>query len=160
MLYDSFTRSKVPKTCEKTRNAYMLIYQRQVPQPLHKPEEDQKREEEEEKETQGCHALIDRVWEDNMRFLNEKKLFDPVYFSFIWDLADPSAPSDPSATLSFLDKQDRSSLVLTNLPPFSGLALRTTQLATVFFLEVVAHAKDCDLLPRFADRLLERYHPL
>jgi len=105
----------------------MLIYQRQVPQPLHKPEEDQKREEEEEKETQGCHALIDRVWEDNMRFLNEKKLFDPVYFSFIWDLADPSAPSDPR------------------------LALRTTQLATVFFLEVVAHAKDCDLLPRFAD---------
>jgi hypothetical protein len=39
-----------------------------------------------------------------------------------------------------------------------GLSLRTLQVATFFFLEVISHAKDREILPRFGDRLRQRYY--
>ena len=45
-------------------------------------------------------------------------------------------------------------------PLVKGLSLRTLQVATFFFLEVISHAKDREILPRFGDRLRQRYNLL
>lgn len=93
MSYDMFTRVKVPKTVEKTRNAYMLIYQRKATQPMGdnalpvqpSPSLDYK---DDGLSTGGYRKLLEYVWADNMRFLHEKKLFDPTYFNFLCQLVD------------------------------------------------------------------------
>lgn len=148
LSYDTFTRTRLPRNFEKTRNAYMLIYQRKVPQPVGSSPKDvdanagatavavaaQAEPAQQEPKARGCSKLLEHVWKDNVRFLHEKKLFDPAYFSFLWHLIDLNSDS--------------------SLP---GLSLRTLQVATFFFLEVISHAKDREILPRFGDRLRQRY---
>jgi hypothetical protein len=175
LSYDSFTRSKVPRTFEKTRNAYMLIYQRKVPQPVvsvsglaaDNPASTAVTAQETQslQSGHGCSKLLEHVWEDNVRFLHEKKLFDPAYFSFLWHLTDLNSSSAlPGTTLAcFFHLECATGRKSTNtvachvVNVHTGLALKTVQVATFFFLEVISHAKDREILPRFGDRLRQRY---
>lgn len=121
LSYDTFTRTRLPRNFEKTRNAYMLIYQRKVPQPVGSSPKDvdanagatavavsaQAEPAQQEPKDRGCSKLLEHVWKDNVRFLHEKKLFDPAYFSFLWHLIDlnsdsslPGTPTTPSCRVS------------------------------------------------------------
>jgi hypothetical protein len=199
LSYDTFTRTRLPRNFEKTRNAYMLIYQRKVPQPVGSSPKDvdanagatavavaaQAEPAQQEPKARGCSKLLEHVWKDNVRFLHEKKLFDPAYFSFLWHLIDlnsdsslPGTPTTPSCRVSVVCRVPcitrvrvscvcRASRVcvcvlLLIMGYFcgvarKGLSLRTLQVATFFFLEVISHAKDREILPRFGDRLRQRY---
>ncbi len=113
LSYDTFTRTRLPRNFEKTRNAYMLIYQRKVPQPVGSSPKDvdanagatavavstQAGEPaQQEPKVRGCGKLLEHVWKDNVRFLHEKKLFDPAYFSFLWHLIDLNSESSLPGT--------------------------------------------------------------
>jgi hypothetical protein len=91
----------------------MLIYQRKVPQPVGSSPKDvdanagatavaasaQAGEPaQQEPKARGCSKLLEHVWKDNVRFLHEKKLFDPAYFSFLWHLIDLNSESSLPGT--------------------------------------------------------------
>lgn len=148
MSYDTFTRSKIPKTVEKTRNAYMLIYQRKVTQALNDLQQLPL-----ETSGLGCNRLLDYVRLDNMRFLHEKKLFDPCYFNFLLQLLEISSESNIPGTIPRCEWMWQTSYLKFK----SGPSLQTIQIATNFFLEVTSHAKDREILPRYVEQLQKVY---
>lgn len=94
---------------EKTHSAYMLFYEhcnmdnkprlpKRVPIPMH---------------------LKEQIWEDNFQFLQDKLVFDPSYFNFMWQFC-YNIPRTIKADMLF----------------------HTIKLATSFLLETLVHSRD------------------
>ena len=118
---DSVQGKYVTRTHLRVNNAYMLFYDRVKPTP---------------KTEAGAppvppvplvqtpSALVPRpifnhVWEENMKFLRDKNIFDVDYFSFLWPLVQlkpaPAADQEDAGTHS-IHPDSRASLIMFILP--------------------------------------------
>ena len=94
----SDTMSRHTKVVTRTQNAYMLIYERAdaAPKDLEeaapaKQEMAISRKAEEEFAVAAPKPLYEEVWDQNVRFLRDMKVFDKDYFSFNLNLLKVSA---------------------------------------------------------------------
>eukprot|EP01119_Soliformovum_irregulare_P014939 TRINITY_DN4142_c0_g1_i2.p1 TRINITY_DN4142_c0_g1~~TRINITY_DN4142_c0_g1_i2.p1 ORF type:complete len:2758 (-),score=812.11 TRINITY_DN4142_c0_g1_i2:29-8302(-) len=115
----------VSKMVEKAYNGYMLFYER-VGQDAPSPSSDAM-----VIDTPNRPAIppriFDKIWRENQTFLNEKHVFDPIYFKFVWNIVKLES-SDP-----VLDYTD---------PDFSHPAMRSLVLGTKFIFNTLCHAKE------------------
>ena len=49
--------------------------------------------------------IFNKIWEENMKFLNEKNIFDSDYFKFLWSVISVEPPSG-EMTLSLFKKNN------------------------------------------------------
>lgn len=79
--WDPAQQKHVSQVVSKIYSAYMLFYDRVKPYNTKKenltPEEESKL---------VPRAIYDKIWEENMTFLNDKNLFDTNYFQFLWNI--------------------------------------------------------------------------
>ena len=140
----------------RSRNAYMLIYERDEEIPLQvQVEEEPKKEEEgaivpsrkvkskksnENFEVSLPSKLYEEVWKENVNFLMGKKVFDPEYFAYIYQaLSEDRTPVD----LEYVQKDPSE--------------FNTLKVVTNFVLEILTHSKDKDFLPKVCNLLKQKF---
>lgn len=131
--WDEVAGKHVPKWRAKTYNAYMLFYQRVKPiHPVRVLEERQAAQ-------LVPEPIYNGIWEENMAFFQDKNIFDPDYFDFLWSVVklDQSAPVT-DATLA---------------PDMAHPTMRAIELGTRFIVETLSHAKDKGNLPSYVAHL-------
>lgn len=89
--------------------------------------------------------IYKKIWEENMAFLNDKNIYDPDYFGFLWRIVslDKSPP---------IMTYDTTSLDLNTDP-----AMRSIQLGTRFIIHTLSHAKEKSYLKEYTDYLKTLY---
>lgn len=94
---------------EKTHSAYMLFYE-------HSDMEKQARK---TRNIKVSKELQDGIWEDNYQFLQDKLVFEPSYFNFIWQFCNSIPKTIPS-----------------------DIVFHSTKLAISFFSETLLHSRE------------------
>jgi len=81
-MWDHQQRRSVPRTIQRSYNAYLLFYERCNPEkpPVENPIPKEKQS------SLVPRQLYDEVWEKNVRFLMDKHLFDKDYVAFLQSL--------------------------------------------------------------------------
>jgi len=130
-------------TTERSRNAYILFYDR-------KPES-------KDGKVAECKSadrfevsnknIAQEIWRDNLLFWKDKAMYDVHYFDFLWNLVDwiPIA------------EQKEAKLELPPEPEKYSLHQAVTELATRFVLMTLSRALHKDSLPRWAELLNKLY---
>lgn len=94
---------------EKTHSAYMLFYEHC----------DMDKEPRQTQKVSLPKDLRDLIWEDNYQFLQDKLVFEPAYFNFIWQFCS-AVPKSIGTEVTF----------------------NSTKLATSFLLETLVHSRE------------------
>ncbi len=138
MVWDNSMQRNVTKQQFKSYSAYMLFYERVQPVSTQNVKLLPKQE-------SGMiqSSIFSSIWEENMKFLRDKNIFDSQYFSFIWRVI----TMHPNAVAN---AQGSDALFI------------SIKLATRFILATLSHAKD---KPHLKDninelKLLYNKHPL
>eukprot|EP01105_Mastigella_eilhardi_P014372 TRINITY_DN3272_c0_g2_i6.p1 TRINITY_DN3272_c0_g2~~TRINITY_DN3272_c0_g2_i6.p1 ORF type:complete len:1195 (+),score=293.80 TRINITY_DN3272_c0_g2_i6:258-3842(+) len=123
-VWDPQARKWVTKTCSKHYSAYMLFYAKsdvEYPMMLKTPSDLVPRD------------IYERVWHKNENFMWQQSIFDPEYFSFVWDLV----------------------MHVEKLPQeeYSRLAMPAIQLATCFLVNTLSRAKERENLGTYTKQL-------
>ncbi|KAF2075266.1 hypothetical protein CYY_003442 [Polysphondylium violaceum] len=154
------------RTGPRVHNAYMLFYERSYV------------EGENNKKYQNVKCseasklvpkdMFSSVWKKNMKFLNDKNIFDPNYFNFVLNtikfdsMYKPTNLNSPmDYTLSQQDDNNNGIMVKSQQqqPQFDHL-MRSIELGTRFLIETLFHSKDRKLLGDtvlFLQRALEEH---
>ena len=140
MVWDNSMQRNITKQQFKSYSAYMLFYERVQPVSTQNVKLLPKQE-------SGMiqSSIFSSIWEENMKFLRDKNIFDSQYFSFIWRVI----TMHPNAIAN------------ANAQGFDALFI-SIKLATRFILATLSHAKD---KPHLKDninelKLLYNKHPL
>lgn len=107
--FDAMTEKYMDFSFEKTHSAYMLFYE-------HSDMEKQARK---TRNIKVSKELQDGIWEDNYQFLQDKLVFEPSYFNFIWQFCNSIPKTIPS-----------------------DIVFHSTKLAISFFSETLLHSRE------------------
>ena len=144
------TRGGMWSQIVKSRNAYMLIYERneEIPSQINEEVDENLGKEiikkvkskkgEENFEVLLPSKLYEDVWKENVNFLLGKKVFDMEYFNFIYQSLEDEIPEN---------------LELKQLDPSHFYSLKVV---LSFVLEILSHSKDKEYLPKICSLLKQR----
>jgi hypothetical protein len=83
--------------------------------------------------------IYNGIWEENMAFFQDKNIFDPDYFDFLWSCVKlDRSPAIEDATLT---------------PDLAHPTMRAIELGCRFIVETLAHAKEKGSLPSYVSHL-------
>lgn len=150
--YDSVTDKFMDFSFEKTNSAYMLFYERC---PLHNSVNSEGSSATFESGENGLHSpslppspvatnielskeLEDWIWQDNMRFIQDKNIFEHTYFNFMWQIC------------GYIPQ--------TIMPIQSDITQKATQLSTSFFLETFIHAKEKPTMVQWVELVTKQFN--
>nr|XP_042908715.1 ubiquitin carboxyl-terminal hydrolase 34 [Parasteatoda tepidariorum] len=136
--YDSVTDKFMDFSFEKTNSAYMLFYERIIPNadnykpkfhnsednPNHLPQ------------IELSPELAEWIWQDNMQFLQDKSLFEHTYFDFMWQIC---------------------SYIPQTLAGHNDIILLSAKLGTSFVLETLIHAKEKPTISQWIELLTKQF---
>jgi hypothetical protein len=92
--------------------------------------------------------IYNSIWEENMAFFQDKNIFDPDYFDFLWSCVKlDHSPAVEDPTLA---------------PDLAHPTMRAIELGCRFIVETLAHAKEKGNLPNYVTELktlLSRHLP-
>merc|ERR1712137_420543 len=157
----------------RTRNAYMLIYERKDASEISQTEEEEELEQPKKieenlqqdnsskelimdhsassslvksrKTRENFHVylpknLYEMVWQDNMKFLMDQKLFDVEYASFCYDLVQFSQ-FEENDSYSLLGDDENSERI---------------KVLIEFFLEILLHSKETQLIQKYSETIQKK----
>jgi ubiquitin carboxyl-terminal hydrolase 34 len=134
--YDSSADRFMDLSFEKTHSAYMLFYERKErcqAAPVPRSATDQVKPNE----------LISWIWQDNMHFVNDRFMYDHLYFNFVWQICD---------YVPRTYKQQHAA----NEATANNFILLATQLACSFILDTYIHAREKPTMLQWIE-LLTKY---
>lgn len=131
--YDSVNDKYMDFSIEKTNSAYMLFYERISIS-------NEKQQDEDFEDNFGMNDInsdiLQSIWQDNVNFLRDKSIFEPNYFTFMWQVC------------GFISQ---------SLPNVDNILLLNTQLATSFVLETLIHSREKPMIGNWVDLLTKLY---
>uniref|UniRef100_T1IPZ0 ubiquitinyl hydrolase 1 n=1 Tax=Strigamia maritima TaxID=126957 RepID=T1IPZ0_STRMM len=138
--YDSVTDKFMDFSFEKTNSAYMLFYERSVPNISDVKGELKTLRSTDSSKTDQPHfelskELAEWIWQDNMQFLQDKNIFEHTYFNFMWQICGyiPQTMAQPK-----------------------DVTLMSSKLSTSFVLETLIHAKEKPTMVQWIELLTKQ----
>jgi ubiquitin carboxyl-terminal hydrolase 34 len=150
--WDSAQGKRVTRNQQRPNNAYMLFYSKVEPNPLG----NEQRTESTSSAVTAHSELFRQVWEENIRFLYDKHIFDPSYTHFVQrvlSLYKASAHNNDYAhSLDYVVQDYKQPQPRVFDPIFASI-----ELGTRFLIETLAHAKERDNLNEIVELLSQLY---
>eukprot|EP01132_Coremiostelium_polycephalum_P001351 gene1351-1706_t len=151
------------RTAPRVYNAYMLFYERTYVEPY--PNNTRF------KDVKPCEAsklvpadLFNSVWKKNMKFLNDKNIFDGTYFNFLWNFLtlDQIRPLPNNGMMVEPKLQLQQYQQQLNDPSQFDQIMMCIELGTRFVIETLSHSKERKNLMDYVSylsQLFERHIP-
>lgn len=136
-VWDPVQQKHVPRFSSKFYSAYMLFYERVESINSPKP----KVSTAEEESSKVPREIFTNIWNQNMNFLNDKNIFDPDYFRFIWNIIsiEKDNPSPPIMDYSLSPESCNDPRMI------------CIQLGTCFLINTLSHAKERAYLASYCE---------
>ncbi|XP_033629048.1 ubiquitin carboxyl-terminal hydrolase 34-like isoform X1 [Asterias rubens] len=128
--YDSVTDKYMDFSFEKTHSAYMLFYERCLPEDIHKEPPAQP-------VIELPKELAEWIWQDNKNYLRDRSIFDHSYMNFMWQVC---------------------SYLPSTLPDPSQVQLMASKLTTTFVLETLIHAREKPTMLQWMELMTKQFH--